>query len=129
MIAARCKNTSTESKWLPFSKPNTELLYSWYTPALTLSDRNIFPKYPAELSWWHDAKLCRIPTDWDQAGRGVSTFFAVVPVFVQHEAAPALAAVAPEGVDTLVLAATVLLGALVLVWEGDNTSVAARPPA
>lgn len=35
---------------------------------------------------------------------------------MQHEAAPALTAVAPEGVDTLVLTAAVLLRALIFVW-------------
>lgn len=43
------------------------------------------------------------------------TLFAVVLVLVQHKAAPALAAVAPEGVDAFVLTAAVFLGALVFV--------------
>lgn len=43
------------------------------------------------------------------------TFLAVVLVVVQHEAAAALALVAAEGVEALVLAAPVVLGALVLV--------------
>lgn len=42
-----------------------------------------------------------------------STFLAVVFVIVQHEAAPALTAVAPEGVHTFMLAASVFFGALV----------------
>lgn len=45
------------------------------------------------------------------------TFLAVVLVVVQHEAAAALALVAAEGVEALVLAAPVILGAFILVWE------------
>ena len=41
------------------------------------------------------------------------TFLAVVLVIVQHEAAAALTAVAPEGVHAFVLAASVFFGALV----------------
>lgn len=41
------------------------------------------------------------------------TFLAVVLVVVQHEPAATLTAVATEGVHTLVLAASIVLGALV----------------
>lgn len=44
---------------------------------------------------------------------GTLTFLAVVLVVVQHEAAAALTAVAAEGVDALVLAASVFFGTLV----------------
>lgn len=46
----------------------------------------------------------------------VLTFLAVVLVVVQHEAAAALTAVAPEGVDALLLAASILFGTLVDIW-------------
>lgn len=44
-----------------------------------------------------------------------NTFFAVVFVLVQHKAAPTLTAVASKGVDTLMLAAAILLRALIFV--------------
>lgn len=49
------------------------------------------------------------------------TFLAVVFIFMQDKATPALAAVATEGVHTLVLAATILLRALVLICEGTDS--------
>lgn len=39
---------------------------------------------------------------------------------MQHEAVSALAYVAPKGVDTLVLATTVVFGAFILVWAGSK---------
>lgn len=48
------------------------------------------------------------------------TFLAVVFVVVQDEAAAALALVAAEGVDAVLLTAAVVLGALVLVCRGAN---------
>lgn len=51
----------------------------------------------------------------------IGTFFAVVFVLVQHKATAALTAVAPEGVDTLMLAASILLRALVFVWRHNGT--------
>lgn len=56
-------------------------------------------------------------------GRDGPTFLAVVLVVVQHEAAAALALVAAEGVEALVLAAPVVLGALILVWERAEGSL------
>lgn len=50
------------------------------------------------------------------------TLFAVVFIFVQDKATPALAAVATEGVHTLMLAATVLLRALILICEESEQS-------
>lgn len=66
-------------------------------------------------------------------GRG-PTFLAVVLVIVQHEAAAALALVAAEGVEALVLAAPVVLGALVLIYRENRRTAAepggtSRPPA
>lgn len=49
------------------------------------------------------------------------TLFTVVSVLVQPVAAPAPAQVAPKRVDALVLAATIVLGALILVWGGQGT--------
>lgn len=39
---------------------------------------------------------------------------------MQHEAISALAYVAPKGVDTFVLATTIVFGAFILVWAGSN---------
>ena len=66
------------------------------------------------------------PYQRDVTVRG-NTFFTVVFVLMQHKATPALTAVAPEGVDTLVLTATVLLRALVFVCGSteDTTLVTA----
>lgn len=50
-------------------------------------------------------------------GAHVLTFLAVVLVVVQHEAAAALAAVASEGVDALVLAASIFFGTLIDICE------------
>ena len=44
------------------------------------------------------------------------TFFAVVLVVVQNEATATLTAVASKGIDTVLLAASVLFRTLVLVW-------------
>lgn len=49
-----------------------------------------------------------------------NTFFTVMFVLMQHKAAPALTTIAAKGVDTLMLTATVLLGALVFIWRGDD---------
>lgn len=43
----------------------------------------------------------------------VLTFLAVVLIIMQHEAAAALTTVAPEGIDALVLAASIFFGTLV----------------
>lgn len=43
------------------------------------------------------------------------TFLAVMPVVVQHEAPAALTAVAPEGVYTFMLAASITFGALIYI--------------
>ena len=48
------------------------------------------------------------------------TFLAVVLVVVQDEAAATLTLVAAEGVDAVLLAAAVILGALVLVCRGNK---------
>lgn len=58
-----------------------------------------------------------------------NTFFAVVSVLMQHKTTPTLTAVAPKGVDALMLTATVLLGALVLICrttEDTTTLTTAR---
>lgn len=44
-------------------------------------------------------------------------------IFMQDKSTPALAAVAPKSVHTLVLAATVLLRALVLICEETDQSL------
>lgn len=56
-------------------------------------------------------------------GRACSTLtlFAVMPILVEPETIFALAHIAPERVDTLMLAATVVLGTLVLVWGNRQT--------
>ena len=51
---------------------------------------------------------------------GPLTFLAVVLVVVEDEAAATLALVAAEGVDAVLLAAAVVLGALVLVCRGAS---------
>lgn len=48
------------------------------------------------------------------------TFLAVVFVVVEDKAAATLTLVAAEGVDAVLLAAAVILGALVLVCRGAN---------
>lgn len=48
------------------------------------------------------------------------TFFTVMAIFMQYEAISALAHIAPKGVDTFVLATSIVFGALVLVWAGSN---------
>lgn len=63
--------------------------------------------------------------DWStlsfsRAGTGDLTFFTIVAIFMQHEAVSALAYVAPKGVDTFVLATTIVFGAFILVWAGSN---------
>lgn len=58
--------------------------------------------------------------DPDEETCSSDTFFTVVLVLVQHKAAPALTAVASEGVDALVLTAAILLGALVFVWQSEE---------
>lgn len=57
-----------------------------------------------------------------------NTFFTVVFVLMQHKATSALTAVAPKGVDTLMLTATVLLRALIFVWgNAEDTTLATVP--
>lgn len=47
---------------------------------------------------------------------------------MQHKATPALTAVAPKRVDTLMLTATVLLGALIFVWGStEDTTLMTAP--
>lgn len=71
---------------------------TWSQPAGTHNKRQTFVRF--------------VP---DTAGpvENALTFLAVVFIIMQHEAAAALTAVAPEGVDALVLAASVFFGTLV----------------
>lgn len=48
-----------------------------------------------------------------------ASFLAVVFVVMEYKAATTLTLVAAEGVDTVLLAAAVILGALVLVWQAS----------
>lgn len=48
------------------------------------------------------------------------TFLAVMFIFVQHKSIPALTDVASYCVDALVLAATIVLGTLILVYKTHN---------
>lgn len=49
-----------------------------------------------------------------------NTFFTVVFVLMQHKAAPTLTAVASKGVNTLMLAAAILLRTLIFVCSKQN---------
>lgn len=46
-----------------------------------------------------------------------TSFFTVMVIFMQLEAISALAHIAPKGVDTFVLAATIVFGAFILIRE------------
>lgn len=58
-----------------------------------------------------------------KGGSGDITFFTVMAVFMQHKAISALAHIAPKGVDTFVLATTIVFGAFILVWAGSNQQI------
>jgi len=48
-------------------------------------------------------------------------------IFMQLEAISALAYIAPKGVDTFVLAATIVFGAFILIWaRATNTELPVR---
>lgn len=70
-----------------------------------------------EAPW---TKPCLKNLGFPEGRTGDFTFFTVMAVFMQHEAISALAHIAPKGVDTFVLATTIVFGAFVLVWAGSN---------
>lgn len=103
------KNRSPSSFYLivfqltgTFSVPESGMWYKHGTPGM-------------EASW---SKLCS--KCFLRAGSEELTFFTVMAIFMQHEPISALACVATKGVDTFMLATTIVFGAFVLVWAGSN---------